>query len=165
MLNYFGIAVETDVTWTPPRISGRRWRMDGWTDFTRNSPPKIFLTSSHWLKHKERGRGGISEAPPKVRDEMRWQAQVIGLHTFGVLQSNRHPSSHVLECVSFTKYSVCRIPVNAWLFLASARWRALQAGVANMQTYAYGSLDVMHIYINVNLTRKELNLNLMIWCF
>lgn len=30
----------------------------------------------------------------------------------------RHPSAHVLECVSFTKYSVCQGPVNAWLFVA-----------------------------------------------
>lgn len=73
------------------------------------APPKIFFTSAQWLKHKEiclflyvydhtwetaleGGREGWDiRGPPKVRDEMHWHAQVIGLHTFGVLQSHRHP--------------------------------------------------------------------------
>lgn len=73
-----------------------------------------------------------------------------------------HPSAHVPECVSFTKYSVCRSPVNAWLLLASAHWSALLAGAAHMQTYAYGSLDVMHSYCTSILTLQERN-GIWIW--
>lgn len=36
------------------------------------------------------GRGGTWE-PPKVRDEMHWQARVIWLNTFGASKSHRHP--------------------------------------------------------------------------
>lgn len=39
------------------------------------------------------GRGGTWEPPrpPKVRDETHWQAQVMGLNTFGAFKSHRHP--------------------------------------------------------------------------
>ena len=58
----------------------------------------------------------------------------------------RHPSAHKLECVSFTKYSVCRGPVNAWLFLDSARWRTLLAGSAETHTSAWMSCTYISLY-------------------
>lgn len=115
-----------------------------------------------------RGRDGMSEPPPplppKVRDEMYWQAQVIGLHTFGVLQSHRHPVAiHQHMCWNVSS-SLNIVSVGVQLihdcFSLVHAEGALLAGALNMQTYAYGSLDIMHIYININLTRKEWNLNL-----
>lgn len=123
---------------------------------------------------REGGRDGISEPPPPGAGH-----RALHIWCLAVTSSPcRHPSAHWLECVSFTKYSVCRSPVNAWLFLASARWSALLAGAANMQTYAYGNLDMscivyctsilnivqyaMHTYCISILTLQERN-GIWIW--
>lgn len=62
----------------------------------------------------------------------------------------RHPSAHALECVSFTKYSVCWDPVNAWLFSFwctlkdSAGW--LCKDMSTLMSTFHVNLDAMHIY-------------------
>lgn len=66
----------------------------------------------------------------------------------------RHPSAHVLKCVSFTKYSVCWGPVNAWLFLASARWRTLLAGSAKTHTYAYSYKPRCHTHTSAFILQE-----------
>ncbi len=103
------------------------------------------------------GRGGTWE-PPQGQG---WNALAGGGHQaqriwrLKVTSSPcRHPSAHVLECVSSPKYSVCRGPVNAWLFLASARWRTRLAGSAVTHTHTLISASMSCTYISLFSCRR-----------
>lgn len=88
-------------------------------------------------------------SPPKVRDETHWQAQVVKLNTFGASKSHRHPvviHQHMCWNLSPSLNIVsCRGPVNAWLFLASARWRTLLAGSAKAHTHTHKAFILQEI--------------------
>lgn len=54
---------------------------------SHNSLSPIFYYMRLQWREGEVGPG----SPPKVRDETPWQAQVMGLNTFGAFESHRHP--------------------------------------------------------------------------
>ena len=108
----------------------------------RFSPSPIVTA---WDNIEEGGQGGSRE-PPQGQG---WNAlagtgrQAQHIWRLKVTSSPcRHPSAQVLECVSSTKYSVCRGPVNAWQFLTSARWRTRLAGSAGTHTHTHTHTQV-----------------------
>lgn len=93
------------------------------------------------------GQGRNALAGAGHRGQHIWRLEVTS-------SPRRHPSAHVLKCVSFTKYSVCWGPVNAWLFLAGARWRTLLAGSAKTYTYAYSYKPRCHTHTSAFILQE-----------
>lgn len=58
---------------------------------SHNSLSPIFYYTRDYSGGRERWDLGAPPPHPKVRDETPWQAQVMGLNTFGAFESHRHP--------------------------------------------------------------------------
>lgn len=94
---------------------------------------------------------------PKVRDKMHWQGQVIGLHTFGVLQSHRHPvviHQHMCWNVSPSLNIVSvRVQLMHVCFSRVHAEGRCWLGPQICKLVLVAAL-MLHIYINSNLTAK-----------
>lgn len=95
------------------------------------------------------------QRPPKVRDKMYWQGQVIGLHTFGVLQSHRRPVViHQHMCWNVSP-SLNIVSVRVQLMHDSFSLAHAEGRCWLVPQIRKPVLVAALIYINGNLTAKE----------